>query len=95
MCEVLDSNSIVENQLNKILEELEAYLNADVLIICSPMLHGVDSEVRDLIDKRIKKRKKLFVILETEGGYIGTVQRIADTFRKHYKIVEFLVPNFA
>ena len=38
---------------------------------------------------------KLVVMLETTGGFIEVVERIALSFRNHYKIVEFIVPNFA
>ncbi len=44
---------------------------------------------------RKQKRKKLIVVLETHGGYIETVERIANTLRQHYAAVEFVVPDFA
>ena len=34
-------------------------------------------------------------MLETSGGYIEVTQRIADTLRRHYKHVEFIVPDYA
>lgn len=34
-------------------------------------------------------------VLETSGGYIEVTQRIADTLRRHYKHVEFIVPDYA
>lgn len=35
------------------------------------------------------------VILETDGGYIEVVQRIAEILRHHFDRIEFLVPNYA
>lgn len=34
-------------------------------------------------------------MLETTGGYIETVERLALTFRNNYSVVEFIVPNYA
>ena len=34
-------------------------------------------------------------MLETSGGFIEAVERIATTLRKNFKIVEFIVPNYA
>ena len=59
------------------------------------LLYGADDAIRDAIEERIPKRKKLGVILETTGGYIEVVKRIVETFRKHYEHVEFFVPNYA
>jgi len=91
----INANITVENLLRDYLQQLEDVLNADVLVYFGPILHGVDSEIRDSVELRKKKRKKLVVILETEGGYIEVVERIANVFRKHYKVVEFIIPNFA
>ena len=38
---------------------------------------------------------KLVVMLETTGGFIEVVERLALSFRNHYKTVEFIVPNYA
>jgi hypothetical protein len=35
------------------------------------------------------------VILTTLGGYIEVVQRIVETIRHHYSVVDFLIPNCA
>ena len=34
------------------------------------------------------------MVLTTGGGYIEVAQRIADTFRKHYQHIEFVIPNY-
>ena len=38
---------------------------------------------------------KLVVILETVGGYIEVVERIAKILRYHFERVEFVIPNYA
>ena len=45
--------------------------------------------------KQDSKRDKLVVILTTTGGYIEVVHRIVDTLRKHYSVVDFIIPNYA
>lgn len=92
----INANLTIENSLRAYLQELEDELKADVLVYIGPILHGVDSEIRDALELRRRRSKRLIVILETEGGYIEVAERIANAFRKHYnKSVEFVVPNFA
>ncbi len=38
---------------------------------------------------------RLIVVLTTEGGYIEVVKRIVEVLRRHYKLVDFVVPNYA
>lgn len=41
------------------------------------------------------KKRKITVILETSGGYSEVAQRIAQTLRHSYRIVDFIIPNYA
>ncbi len=91
----INSNIIIEHELMKFINIIGNILNADVLTLFGPIIDGIDLEVRDALELFGKKAKKLVVILETEGGYIETVQRIVDILRKHYTEVDFVVPNFA
>lgn len=91
----INSNIIVENKLDDFVVDIEKMLNSDVLTFFGPLIGGVDSEVRDIIELNKDQSDKLMVILETPGGYTSVVQRIVDTLRKHYNHVEFLIPNFA
>ncbi len=67
------------------------------------MLTGVDDFVRDEIELIIENpateeeatHQKLTVLLETNGGFIETVERIVAIFRRHYAEVDFIIPNFA
>jgi len=70
-------------------------MGGDVLAFFGPILYGVEDHIRTAIEEIKKKRKRLVVILETFGGYIEVVQRIADTLRHHYKQVEFVIPDYA
>ena len=89
------SNDIIEQRLNDRLKDLGEHLEADLLTFVGDLIHGADDQIRYAIEGIGKKRKKLVVILETPGGYIEIAERIANTFRHHYKLVEFLIPNYA
>ncbi len=79
--------------------ELAKKFDGDVLILRAPMRQPVDDRVRleieGIRETGKRRRSRLVVIVETNGGYIETVERIVSVFRKHYKIVEFVVPNYA
>lgn len=73
---------------------------ADVVSIFAPMAYGIDDLVRNEIENLIedsgtKNPSKLLVVLETNGGYVEVVERIVRVLRKHYRSVEFVVPNHA
>lgn len=94
-----NSNAIIEEQLDSHISDLEIELNADVLTFSGAIRGNVDKSIRDAVESRKndknRNRRTLFVILETPGGYIEVVQRIADIFRHHYRKVEFIIPNCA
>lgn len=82
--------------MNKKLAALGENLGGDMLSILAPMRQPVDDFVRDAIEEINNRSDKLFVLLETAGGSIEVVERIADVIRHHYKgEVGFIVPNFA
>ncbi len=89
------SNFTVEHQLDICVIDLEKELDADCLAFIGPIFYGADDVIRDAIEERTDKKRKLAFFLETQGGYIEVVQRIVDTLRKHYQIVDFYVPNVA
>lgn len=77
---------------------LENAFGADAIALSGPLIFGVDDLLRPCIEKKSKKapiRNRLVFIVTTEGGYIEVVHRIVDTMRKHYEIVDFIVPNYA
>ncbi len=89
------SNEIVEEQLDARLEAIEKVLAADVLTFACGIFYGSDDLVRDHIEARKRRRRQLYVILETDGGYIETAERIARVLRSRYRRVCFMVPNYA
>ena len=88
-------NSIIIEQLTERLKTLEERTKSDVVLICAPIRFGLDSFLRDAIEEIPNKKPKVTVILETGGGFIEVTQRMAETLRKHYQIVDFIIPDFA
>lgn len=74
---------------------IEEMLNADGLTIISPMQPGVEHVVKIAIESRTVRRENLFVILDTPGGVVETVERIVRVFREHYIEVKFVIPDRA
>ena len=93
------SEKVVEAELDEGIQKIETLLKADDAIsFVGSILFGLDNAFRDQVEGMAgneKKKNKLAVILETEGGYIEVVERIVKTLRHHYNNVEFVVPNFA
>jgi hypothetical protein len=88
-------NFIIIEQLTKRLTALENCTQSDVILICAPIRFGLDSIVREAVEGITRRKRKASVMLETGGGYIEVTQRIAQTLRKHYRIVNFIIPNYA
>jgi serine dehydrogenase proteinase len=92
------ANVLVGEQLNRNAAELEQALDAHLLTWLGPIQPPVDQLIRKAVEHRVKKKprnRRLAVVLQTGGGYIETAERMANTFRKHYKFVSFVVPNYA
>jgi hypothetical protein len=94
---MVTSNLIVEQELDEHLRTIEEKMQGAVLAFYGPILHGFDKEIRDAVEKMDENRRggKLVVVLETSGGYIEVVERIVNLFRKHFDLVEFVIPDNA
>lgn len=90
-----NANLIIEEQLHVHARAFEAHANADVLTVISPIMFGLDDQVRTCLEACEQRKSKLAVVLETNGGYIQTAERIANTIRHHYADVEYYIPNLA
>ena len=65
-----NANTIIEQQLDGHVENLQKKLDGDVLFYCGPILYGGDDLIRDALEEMDHKKQKLVVLLETTGGYI-------------------------
>jgi len=95
--QLVGANDVVERQLDESLAGLESMMGAAVLAFSGPLYHGIDEMVREAAEKccPTPKKAKLVCLLETDGGYVQPVERIVGVFRRHFRQLEFVVPNFA
>ncbi len=94
----ITANEFIEQQLHERLVAIEDKFTAHALSFSGPLYLGVDDILRATIENRCIQKPasdKLVVVLTTTGGYIEVVQRIVATIRKHYAIVDFVIPNYA
>lgn len=91
----MTADDVVQKALADRLLALETYMKSDVFFYCGPIVYGTDKVIRDAVETMKKRRNKLLFILETNGGYIEVVQRIADILRRHFEVIDFLVPDHA
>jgi len=90
------SNTAIEALLLERIGALEKCTDSDVVGFIGNLLFRVDDLTREIIEGMEKDRKTtLTFIIETTGGYLLPVERIAETLRHHYTVVNFLVPNYA
>ena len=92
------ANDFIENQLDARIEAIERVFRADAIAFSGPIVIGVDDIARTAIETKFSKNsgsERLVFLLTTTGGYIEVVQRIVDTLRKHYQLIDFIVPNYA
>ncbi len=90
------ANDVVVGLIERFAVNLEEALDGDVLVYKGPLLSPIEEEIRNALDARTKKRRRLVVVLETEGGYLEVVVRVVDTLRHHYPdSVDFVVPDHA
>lgn len=92
----VNSDGIISQTLIGLNNELAQHVGADVLFLKAPMAQPIDDMVRHAVESIAGNgTDRLFVLVETTGGYIETVERIVRVFRRHYRTVEFVVPNYA
>lgn len=87
------ANEIIEEQIRVRLETLERVLKSDLVTYIGPIEDTHLGYLKSIIASLTPKQEKLAVVLETEGGFIESAERIANLFR--HDSVEFLVPTFA
>lgn len=95
----VSANDVIKQHLDERCVALEKKFGcADVVALSGALLNGVDNLLREVVEARraqAPERTTLVLFLTTGGGVIEIVQRIVETFRHHYKKVNFVIPNYA
>nr|DAL65714.1 MAG TPA_asm: periplasmic serine protease [Caudoviricetes sp.] len=79
------------------LEKLEEYLKGDVMFFFGSITPVQIQKYRFLLEELQvdKKYDTLYIILNTPGGSVETVERFVNMNRHFYKNVNFIVPDEA
>ena len=88
-------DQVSKGWLTNQLEEIEAKVDKDVIVIIGSIIPQLDIIVRMALEHMGKRRKSSLVILDTPGGFVEMAERIASTLRHFHKTVDFLIPNEA
>ena len=80
-------------QLNEYLVKIEKNLDADALTIFSPILYGLENDVRSAVELFQERKSRIAIVLDTLGGIVEVVERIVSVIRHHYDEVDFLIPD--
>ncbi len=92
-----DANELVKKTLKYHLEELENYFKGDFISFTGPIIDGYEPILLHVVEdlKSRSSRNKLFFILTTMGGSATAVERFVNILRHNYKIVNFIIPDYA
>ncbi len=85
----------IRRQLDDWLKRISDELSADVMAIMSPIVPGLDREVRSAIEGLKDKKNTIAIILDTPGGVVEVVERMVGTVRNAYSEVIVVVPDRA
>lgn len=93
------SNNIAINLIGKALSnelrKIEKELCSDVVTIYAPIYPEIEGLFSYMLDLKKKKRERLAIILQTDGGYSPTAEKLVRRMRRDYNEISFIIPNYA
>jgi hypothetical protein len=97
-----DNGSILDQaifkHINNAVLALEKYLEADVMFYYGVMHPALLKNFRDVLEQLAgskDKRRRLSIVLQSDGGLVEPVEKMVEMIRTHYEEVYFVVPDFA
>lgn len=95
--EAINVDQLSGGVLRQLNGEVAQKMGGDCVFINCDMRPPLDDEFRVVIEeiKHAGKKERLVVVLETNGGFMETVERLVAVMRTHYKQVSFVIPNYA
>lgn len=91
-------DSTIHELLNQKLSAIEKGFNSDVITYYGAIVDGIENFLLERIEEIAKSKNKkhtLSIILTTTGGSAIAVERYVNIIRKHYTIVNFIIPDYA
>ncbi len=101
--EAINVEQLTEQALGEMNCGLADKMQGDCVLIHSALQPPIDDEFRIVVENLREQeasaeqtsRNHLAVVLETDGGFMETVERLVAVMREHYENVSFIVPNYA
>lgn len=95
--ETINVDQLSGSVLTQLNNEVAQKMGGDCVFINCGMHPPLDDEFRVVVEelKRDNEETHLIVVLETNGGFMETVERLVAVMRTHYNRVSFVVPNYA
>lgn len=88
----------VRDLIKKKLQDLEDYLNADVIVYCGEIFDSAEDQLKKVVEdlqSEAEPKTTCYIMLTTPGGSLNPVSRMVTILRHFYSEVNFIVPNFA
>ena len=85
----------IKMQLTQRLDLIGEALDADVVVVVSPIVPGLEDRLRAALAALSRKRASIAVILDTPGGVVEVVERMVVALRHAYGDVTVIVPDRA
>ena len=86
---------LIGELLSDRLKKIEEELDSDVVTIYAPIYPEVENLFSVMLDMKKKKRKRLAIILQTDGGYSPTAEKLVRRMRRDYNDIYFIIPTYA
>ena len=96
--EAISVDQLSDGILRQLNRDVSSKMGGDCVFINCGMIPPLDDEFRVVVEeirRSTDDNQNLIVILQTNGGFMETVERLVAVMRTHYQHVSFVVPNFA
>lgn len=95
----VDLDHTIAKQITDSARKLEDLLASDVISYTGPIHPAIYQRFRNFIEgvraASERKEETLSIVLRTGGGSAETADRFVTVIRKHYRFVNFVVPDYA
>ena len=90
-------DTLVQKNLDQRLQNIKEHLKCEVFSLYRPIFPSLDIQLKNIIEdlatkNNNKRHNKCVILLDTPGGSVEVVEKMANIIRRHYQNVNFIVP---